>query len=93
MPLEDRARFALSYKVKEEKHLRIYMGVEGRYLNENIPARPRLMDYVKKLKLRFSVGDLDLLERRKRFTSSLKGERDHMYVCVRVAQILRVGLT
>ena len=28
------------------------------------------MDYVKKLKLRFRVGDLDLPERRKRFTSS-----------------------
>ena len=28
------------------------------------------MDYAKKLKLRFRVGDLDLPERRKRYTSS-----------------------
>ena len=32
------------------------------------------MDYAKKLKLRFRVGDLDLPERRKRYTSSRKEE-------------------
>ena len=32
------------------------------------------MDYAKKLKLRFRVGDLDLPERRKRFTSSREEE-------------------
>ena len=32
------------------------------------------MDYAKKLKLRFRVGDLDLPERRKRYTSSREEE-------------------
>ena len=32
------------------------------------------MDYAKKLKLRFCVGDLDLPERRKRYTSSREEE-------------------
>ena len=34
-----------------------------------------LMDYAKKLKLVFRVGDLDLPERRKRYTSS-REEKD-----------------
>ena len=32
------------------------------------------MDYAKKLKLRFRVGDLDLPEKRKRYTSSREEE-------------------
>ena len=32
------------------------------------------MDYAKKLKLRFRVGDLDLPERRERYTSSREEE-------------------
>ena len=34
------------------------------------------MDYAKNLKLRFRIGDLDLPERRKRYTSSLVEEED-----------------
>ena len=38
------------------------------------------MDYSVKLKLRFLVGDLDLLERRKRYASSLEeGWRVYTY--------------
>ena len=47
-------------------------GVKGRYWNENVPA----MDYAKKLELRFRVGDLDLPERRKRYTSSREEEEE-----------------
>ena len=42
------------------------------------------MDYAKKLKPRFRVGDLDLPERRKRYTSSREEEEDvdaHMCPC------------
>ena len=41
------------------------------------------MDYAKKLKLRFRVGDLDLPEKRKRYTN-IQQEKDvvtHMYPC------------
>ena len=54
--------------MKEEKRVEIYGG-----LRENIEMKTYLhgpMDCAKKLKLRFRVGDLDLPERRKRFTSS-----------------------
>ena len=54
--------------MKEEKHLEIHGGVR-----EGIGIKMYLhgpMDYAKKLKLRFRVGDLDLPERRKRYTSS-----------------------
>ena len=37
-----------------------------------------LMDFEKKLKLRFHVGDLDLSERRKRFTSSREVEEEEV---------------
>ena len=43
-------------------------GVEGRYRNENVSARPNGLR--EKAGLRFRVGDLDLLERRNRCTSS-----------------------
>ena len=51
-------------KVKEEKHLEIYGG-----LREGIGIITYLhgpVDYAKKLKLRFRVGDLEPPERRKR---------------------------
>ena len=48
-------------------------GVEGRYWNETYLHGP--MDYAKKLKLKFRVGDLDLPERRKRYAGS-RGEED-----------------
>ena len=54
--------------MKEEKHLEIYGG-----LREDVGMKTYLhgpMDYAKKLKLRFRVGDLDLPERTKIYTSS-----------------------
>ena len=54
--------------MKEEKHLEMYGG-----LKEDIGMKTYLhgpMDYAKKLKLRFRVGDLDLPERSKRYTRS-----------------------
>ena len=54
--------------MQEEKHLEIY----GR-LRKDIEMETYLhgpMDYEKKLKLPFRVGDLDLPEIRKRYTSS-----------------------
>ena len=41
------------------------------------------VDYAKKLKLRFRVGDLDLPERRKRYASSREEEdlATNMYPC------------
>ena len=58
--------------MKEEKHVEIYGG-----LREDVGMKTYLhgpMDYAKKLKLRFRVGDLDLPERRKRYTSSREEE-------------------
>ena len=65
--------------MKEEKHLRDIRGVEGRYLNETYLHGP--MDYAKKLKQRFRVGDLDLPERRNRYTSSREEEDVDAHVC------------
>ena len=62
----------LRRKVDEEEHLRIYGG-----LREEIGMKTYLhgpMVAAKKLKLRFRVGDLDLLERRKRYTSRREEE-------------------
>ena len=39
------------------------------------------MDYAKTLKLRFRVGDLDLPERRKRYTSSPGEEEEDATMC------------
>ena len=58
--------------VKEEKCLEIYGG-----LREDNGMKPYLhgpMDYAKKLKPGFRVGDLDLPERRKGYTSSPEEE-------------------
>ena len=71
--IEERERLALINKVKEETHLEIFGG-----LREDIVTKTHLhdpMDYAKKIKLRLFVGDLDLPERRKRYTSS-RAEKD-----------------
>ena len=66
--------------MKEENHLEIYGG-----LREGIGMKTYLhgpMDYAKKMKLRFRVGDLDLPERRKGYTSSREEEDGYKYVPV-----------
>ena len=45
-----------------------------------------LMDYAKTLKLRFRVGDLDLPERRKRYTSSREEEIAQMCPCAKAEE-------
>ena len=71
--------------VKEEKHVEIYGG-----LREEIGMKTYLhgqMDYAKTLKLRFRVRDLDLSERRKRYTSTVvDGRRKMMYRYALVAK-------
>ena len=67
-----RERLTLRNKVEEGQHLEIY----GE-LRDDIGMKTYLhspMDYTKKLKLRFRVGDLDLPERRKIHTSSREEE-------------------
>ena len=74
-----RERLALRNKVESEKHLEIY----GR-LREGIGMKTYLhgpMDFAKTLKLRFRVGDLDLPERRKRYTSSREEEEVDAQMC------------
>ena len=64
--------------MKEEKHLEIY----GE-LREDTEMKTYLrgaMDYAKKLKLRFCVGDQDLPERR-RYTSSREEEDTDASMC------------
>ena len=65
--------------MNEGKHLEIYGG-----LREDIGMKTYLhgpMDYAKKLKLRFRVGDLDLPDRRKRYTSSREKEDVDAHMC------------
>ena len=74
-----RERLTLRTKVEEEKHLEIYRG-----LREDIGMKTCLhgpMDYAKKLKLRFRVEDLDLPERRKRYTRSRVEEDVATHMC------------
>ena len=62
--LEGRGRLALRNKVKEEKRFEIY----GR-LREDVGVKTYVhgqMNYAKKLKLRFRVGDLILRTRKKK---------------------------
>ena len=78
--IEKMEMLALRREVKEEKHLELY-----RALREDIGMKTYLhgpMDYAKKLKLRFRV-DLDLPERRKRYTSSREEEdvATNMFPC------------
>ena len=76
--LEERERLALQNKVKGEKHSDIEKHSEicggSREDNEIKTYLPGPMDDAKKLKLRFRVGDLDLPQNRKRYTSSRKEE-------------------
>ena len=70
--IERRERIALRNEVESEKHLGVCVG-----LREGIEMKTYLhgpMDFVKTLKLRFRVGDLDLPERRKRY-NSIAGRR------------------
>ena len=58
--------------MKEEEHLEIYGGVR-----ENIGMETYLhgpMDFAKTLKLQFRAGNLDLLERKKEYTSNQEEE-------------------
>ena len=51
------------------------------------------MDYAKKLKLRFRVGDLDLPGKRKRYTSRREEEDVATNMCPRGTTIESIGLT
>ena len=77
--IERRERLAPRNKVESEQHLDIYRG-----LNERVEMNTYLhgpMDFAKKLKLRFRLGDLDLPERRKRYTSSREEEEIDAQMC------------
>ena len=67
--------------MKEEKHNRdIHVGL----LREDIGMKTYLhgpMDYAKKLKLRFRLGDLDLPERRKRYNNNQEDVATNMCPC------------
>ena len=55
-----------------------------RGLREDIGMKTHLhrpMDYAKKLQLRFRVGDLDLPNRRKRYTVSREEEDVDVHMC------------
>ena len=58
--------------MKKEKHLEIYGGLREDIRVEKYLHGPK--DYVKKLKLRCRVGDLDLPEQRKRYASNREEE-------------------
>ncbi|CAB1100395.1 unnamed protein product [Ectocarpus sp. CCAP 1310/34] len=77
--LESREEATLRKKVRSEDHLEIY----GK-LKEGIGMKSYLdgpMDYAKKLKLQFRVGDLDLPERRKRYSSRRREEEEDRQTC------------
>ncbi|MEP2037814.1 MAG: hypothetical protein ABJI72_14510 [Parasphingorhabdus sp.] len=77
--IERRERLALRNKVESEKHFEIYGG-----LREGLGMKTYLhgpMDFAKTLKLRFRVGDLDMPERRKRYTSSREEGEVGAQVC------------
>ena len=78
--IERTERIALQTKVKSEKHLRDIRGVEGRSRNGKKYLHGPT-DFAKTLKLRFLVGDLDLPERRKRYTCSLEEEEIGAQMC------------
>ena len=44
------------------------------------------MNYAKTLKLRFRVGELDLPERRQRYTTNIVEGREKMHICALVAK-------
>ena len=66
--------------MQSEKHLEIIHGGLGEGIRMKTYLRGA-MDFVKTLKLRFRVGDLDLPERRKRYTSSAEEKGVHAQVC------------
>ena len=79
--IEIRERLAVRNKVEPEKHLLIEIH-EG--LREGIRMKTYWhgpMDFAKTLKLRFCLGDLDLPERRKRYTSSREDEEIDAPMC------------
>ena len=63
---------ALRNKVKSEKHLEIYGGLSKGIGMKTYSHGP--MDFVKRTKMRFRVGDLNLPQRRKMYTSSREEE-------------------
>ena len=65
-------------KVKEDEHLRAIRGLRE---DIGILYLHGPMDYAKRLKLLFRVGDLDLPERRKRNTSSREEEDVDAHIC------------
>ena len=73
--VEERIRLALRNKVKEEKNSGDIRGVERRYWNENVSARPNGLYYAKKLKLRFRAGNLDLPEERRKIYLEKRKEK------------------
>ena len=80
--IEESERLALKVKVKEEKHLDIYGEVRGDIGMKAYLHGP--MDYAKKLKLRFRVGDLDLPEIRD--IPVVGGRRTWLQICACVGQ-------
>ena len=66
--IEIRKRLALRNKVNSEKHAEICGGLSGGIGIKTYLHDP--LDFAKMLKLRFCVGDLDLPQRRKRYSSS-----------------------
>ena len=74
-----RERLALRNKVSSEKHLEISGG-----LREGVGMKTHLYGpayFAKTLKLLFRHGDLDLPEKRKRYTSSLEEEDVDVQMC------------
>ena len=77
--IETRERLALRNKVKEEGHLR-----DIRRLREEIGMKTYLhgpMDCAKTLKVRCRVGDLDVPQRRNRYTSGREEEEEDAQMC------------
>ena len=77
--IELRERKSLRQKVDEEEHVKIYGG-----LRDGIGMKTYLygpIDFAKNLKLRFRIGDLDLPERRKRYTSNRAEEEAQTCPC------------
>ena len=77
--IEIREKGALRCKVDKEEHLKIYGG-----LKEGIGMKAYLhdpMDAARNLKSRFRVGDLDLPERRKIYTSTRVEEAEDKQNC------------
>ena len=78
-PIEERARLALTNKVKEDKHLELNWGLREDFGMKTYLHGPT--DYVKNIRLRFCVGGLDPPDRRKRYTSSREEENVATNVC------------